>query len=153
VVDGYIGLGVPIGTDAFIQHFVKDKCQAMMDDVDKLDNIQNGFIHYQLSAFARRPGCTPYSSVHRVSREGGNAVYTGKHCAGRLNCDSTVHYLQNHFRALRKMAETILCVTTQSEPTKFEPYKSLASNTHFLGWQITAIASRTRFAQCGPQNV
>jgi hypothetical protein len=24
VVDGYIGLGVPIGTDAFIQHFVKD---------------------------------------------------------------------------------------------------------------------------------
>jgi hypothetical protein len=26
VVDGYIGLGVPIGTDAFIQHFAKDKC-------------------------------------------------------------------------------------------------------------------------------
>jgi hypothetical protein len=25
VVDGYIGLGVPIGTDAVIQHFVKDK--------------------------------------------------------------------------------------------------------------------------------
>jgi hypothetical protein len=24
VVGGYIGLGVPIGTDAFIQHFVKD---------------------------------------------------------------------------------------------------------------------------------
>jgi hypothetical protein len=24
VVDGYIGLGVPIGTDAFIQHMVKD---------------------------------------------------------------------------------------------------------------------------------
>jgi hypothetical protein len=30
VVDGYIGLGVPIGTDAFIQHFVKDKCQAIV---------------------------------------------------------------------------------------------------------------------------
>jgi hypothetical protein len=27
VVDSYIGLGVPIGTDAFIQHFAKDKCQ------------------------------------------------------------------------------------------------------------------------------
>ncbi len=49
VVDGYIGL--PIGTDAFIQHFVKDKCQAIMDDVDKLDNIQDGFIHYQLLRF------------------------------------------------------------------------------------------------------
>ena len=34
VVDGFIGLGVPIGTDAFIQHFVKDKCQAIMEDVD-----------------------------------------------------------------------------------------------------------------------
>ena len=42
VVDGYIGLGVPIGTDAFIQHFVKDKCGTIMEDVDKLDNIQDG---------------------------------------------------------------------------------------------------------------
>jgi hypothetical protein len=47
VDDGYIGLGVPIGTDAFVQHFVKKKCQEIMDDVDKLDNIQDGFIHYQ----------------------------------------------------------------------------------------------------------
>jgi hypothetical protein len=53
VVDGYIGLGVPIGTDAFIQHFVKDKCQATMEDVDKLDNIQDGFIHYQLLRFCQ----------------------------------------------------------------------------------------------------
>jgi hypothetical protein len=53
VVDGYIGLGVPIGTDAFIQHFVKDKCQAIMDDVDKLDNIQDGFIHYQIIRFCQ----------------------------------------------------------------------------------------------------
>ena len=53
VVNGYIGLGVPIGTDAFIQHFVKDKCQAIMDDVDKLDNIQDGFIHYQLLRFCQ----------------------------------------------------------------------------------------------------
>jgi hypothetical protein len=55
VVDGYIGLGVPIGTDAFIQHFVKDKCQAIIEDVpaildvdNKLDKIQDGLIHYQL---------------------------------------------------------------------------------------------------------
>jgi hypothetical protein len=51
VDDGYIGLGVPIGTDAFVQHFVKKKCQEIMDDVDKLDNIQDGFIHYQLVRF------------------------------------------------------------------------------------------------------
>jgi hypothetical protein len=44
VDDGYIGLGVPIGTDAFVQHFVKKKCQDIMDDVDKLDNIQDDFI-------------------------------------------------------------------------------------------------------------
>jgi hypothetical protein len=47
------GLGVPICTDAFIQHFVKDKCQAIMEDVDKLDNIQDGFIHYQLLCFCQ----------------------------------------------------------------------------------------------------
>jgi hypothetical protein len=53
VVDGYIGLGVPIGTDSCIQHFVKDKCQAIMEDVDKLDNIQDCFIHYQLIRFCQ----------------------------------------------------------------------------------------------------
>jgi hypothetical protein len=53
VVDSYIDLGVPIGTDAFIQHFVKDKCQAIIVDVDKLDNIQDGFIHYQLICFCQ----------------------------------------------------------------------------------------------------
>jgi hypothetical protein len=53
VVDGYIGLGVPIGTDAFIQHFVKEKCKAIMEYVDKLDNIQDGFIHYQLIRFCQ----------------------------------------------------------------------------------------------------
>jgi hypothetical protein len=29
VDDGYIDLGVPIGTDAFVQHFVKKKCQEL----------------------------------------------------------------------------------------------------------------------------
>jgi hypothetical protein len=53
VVDGYIGLGVPIGTDAFIQRFVKDKCQAIMEDVDNLDNIQDVLIHYQLIRFCQ----------------------------------------------------------------------------------------------------
>ena len=53
VVEGYFGLGVPIGTDAFIQHFVEKKCQEIMEDVDKLDNIQDCFIHYQLLCFCQ----------------------------------------------------------------------------------------------------
>ena len=52
-VDCYIGLGVPISTDACIQHFVKDKCQTIMVDVDTLDNIQDGFIHYQLIRYCQ----------------------------------------------------------------------------------------------------
>ena len=55
--DGYNYLGAPLGTDASIQHLVKDKCQAMMEDVDKRDNIQDGFIHYRLLRF-----CLPLSS-------------------------------------------------------------------------------------------
>jgi hypothetical protein len=53
VVDGYISLGVPISTDAFIQHSVKNKCQTVMEDVDKLDNIQDGFIHHQRLHFCQ----------------------------------------------------------------------------------------------------
>ena len=53
VDDCYIELGVPIGTDSFVQHFVKKKCQEIMEDVDKLDNIQDGFIHYQLMRFCQ----------------------------------------------------------------------------------------------------
>jgi hypothetical protein len=34
--EGYVGLGVPLGTDAFVQTFVHDACQKGIDDVDKL---------------------------------------------------------------------------------------------------------------------
>ena len=50
VVDCYIGLGVLIWTDAFIQHFVKDKC-GYYGGCRQLDNIQDGFIYYQLLRF------------------------------------------------------------------------------------------------------
>ena len=53
VDNGYIGLGVPIGTDALIQDFVVKKCKNIMEDVDKLDNIQDCFIHYQLLRFCQ----------------------------------------------------------------------------------------------------
>ncbi len=41
-----MGIGVPIGTDAFVRNFVAKTCRAIIDDVEKLDAIQDGFIHY-----------------------------------------------------------------------------------------------------------
>ena len=51
--EGFVGIGVPIGTDAFVQNFVAKACRAIIDDVEKLDDIQRDFIHYQLLRFAR----------------------------------------------------------------------------------------------------
>jgi hypothetical protein len=51
--EGFIGIGVPIGTDAFVQNFVAKTCRAIIDDVEKLDAIQDGFIHYQLLRFCQ----------------------------------------------------------------------------------------------------
>ena len=42
---------MPIGTDAFVQSFVGGKCRDIIDDVDKLDAIQDGFIHFQILRF------------------------------------------------------------------------------------------------------
>jgi hypothetical protein len=51
--EGFVGIGVPIGTDAFVQNFVAKTCRAITDDVEKLDAIQDGFIHYQLLRFCQ----------------------------------------------------------------------------------------------------
>jgi hypothetical protein len=45
---GFIGIGVPNGTDTFVRNFVAKACRSIIDDVKKLDAIQDGFIHYQL---------------------------------------------------------------------------------------------------------
>ena len=50
--EGFVGIGVPIGTDAFVQNFVAKTCRAIIDDVEKLDAIQD-FIHYQLLRFCQ----------------------------------------------------------------------------------------------------
>jgi hypothetical protein len=50
---GFIGIGVPIGTAAFVQSFVVKKCRDIIDDVEKLDSIQDGFIHFQLIHFCQ----------------------------------------------------------------------------------------------------
>jgi hypothetical protein len=51
--EGFIGIGVPIGTDAFVQSFVAKKCRDIIDAVEKLDAIQDGFIHFQLIRFCQ----------------------------------------------------------------------------------------------------
>jgi hypothetical protein len=51
--EGFIGIGVPIGTDAFVRNFVAKTCRDIIDDVEKLDAIQDDFIHYQLLRFCQ----------------------------------------------------------------------------------------------------
>ena len=44
--DGFAGIGVLIDRDAFVQRFVAKTCRVIIDDDEKLDVIQDGFIHY-----------------------------------------------------------------------------------------------------------
>ena len=44
---GFVDIGGPIGTDAFVRTFVVKTCWTIIDDVEKLDVIQDGFIHHQ----------------------------------------------------------------------------------------------------------
>ncbi len=49
--EGFVGIGVPIGTDIFVRDFVTKTCRDIIDDVEKLDTIQDGFIHFQFLRF------------------------------------------------------------------------------------------------------
>jgi hypothetical protein len=51
--EGFVGIGVPIGTDAFVQNFVAKTRRSIIDDVEKLDTMQDGFIHYQILRFCQ----------------------------------------------------------------------------------------------------
>jgi hypothetical protein len=51
--ENFIGIGVSIGTGAFVRSFVVKTCRDIIDDVEKLDEIQDGFIHYQLLRFCQ----------------------------------------------------------------------------------------------------
>ena len=44
---------MPIGTDMFVRNFVAKTCRDIIDDVEKLDAIQDGFIHFQLLRFCQ----------------------------------------------------------------------------------------------------
>jgi hypothetical protein len=54
--EGFVGIGVTIGTDTFVRNFVAKTCRSIIDDVEKLDAIQDGFIHYQLLRFCQVTG-------------------------------------------------------------------------------------------------
>jgi hypothetical protein len=49
--EGFVGIGVQIGTDTFARNFVVKTCRSIIDDVQKLDVIQDGFTHYQILRF------------------------------------------------------------------------------------------------------
>ena len=51
--EGFIDIDVPIGTDAFVRSFVAKTCRDVIEDVEKLDAIQDGFIHFQLLRFCQ----------------------------------------------------------------------------------------------------
>jgi hypothetical protein len=51
--EGFVGIVVPIWTDGFVRNFVAKTCRDIIDDVEKLDAIQDGFIHYQLLRFCQ----------------------------------------------------------------------------------------------------
>ncbi len=46
--EGFIVIGVPIVTDAFVQSFVSKTCRDIIDDVEKLDTIQDDCVHFHL---------------------------------------------------------------------------------------------------------
>jgi hypothetical protein len=51
--EGFVGIGVPIGTDTFVRIFVAKTCRNIIDEVETLDAIQDGFVHYQLIRFCQ----------------------------------------------------------------------------------------------------
>ncbi len=48
-----MALEFPLAQTLLFKHIVKKKCQEIIEDVDKLDNIQDCFIHYQLIRFCQ----------------------------------------------------------------------------------------------------
>ena len=47
--EGFVGIGLPIGTDAFVQNFVGKTCRSIVDDVEKLTRRYSRWF-YKLSS-------------------------------------------------------------------------------------------------------
>jgi len=66
---------VPIGNDEWVQQFVQEKAAAVQVDVDKLDIISDGRIHYQMLRFCQNTrlaflGCnTPTPLISAILAE------------------------------------------------------------------------------------
>ena len=54
-VTGFKGLGVPIGTPDFITRFIEKKVKEYANDIDKLDILQDGKVHFDLIKFCHMP--------------------------------------------------------------------------------------------------
>ncbi len=67
--NGFVGMGVPIGTDNFVRQFVAKKCTGIIEDVEKLDAIEDSFIHFQLLRFCQATRMQHINS-HRLVRTG-----------------------------------------------------------------------------------
>ena len=61
--EGFIGIGVTIDTDTFVRNFVATSCRDIIEDVEKLDSIQDVFIHFQLLRFCQ-PTRLQYLNSH-----------------------------------------------------------------------------------------
>ncbi len=44
---------MPIGTDTFVRQFVAKTCRDIIEDVEKLDAVEDDFIHFQLLRFCQ----------------------------------------------------------------------------------------------------
>ena len=51
--DGFIGVGVPLGTPAFVETFIKSKCHEIIEDIDLLDDIEDGLVHFKLLRYCQ----------------------------------------------------------------------------------------------------
>ena len=69
----------------FVQQFVKAKCQEIMEDVDKLDNLQDCFIHYQLLSFCQATrlqylNCQVQLANQQVLQQSTSTTRSPMHC-------------------------------------------------------------------------
>jgi hypothetical protein len=64
--EGFVGIGVPIGTDTFVQNLVDKTCRdtnrCYIGDIEKLETIQDDFIHHQLLRFCQTTRLQNYNS-------------------------------------------------------------------------------------------
>jgi hypothetical protein len=47
-VEGIEVLGTPIGTDTYIRNFVAQNCLKIVRDIEKLEPLSDGLVHFQL---------------------------------------------------------------------------------------------------------